>query len=343
MRRKPWIEISTGLALAGFSLLSATASRAADDAAHFLGSWQITFPYDGRTYTLVSVHDAGGYKNYVLLPDGSMPVGEGKFSAANGKWTAAADKPNDSGSYQVVDNNTILATNSSGQSATWIRYTSPLPAVIGTGAKYPAHVSATMAAVLAGARKQWKSDAVITHIDLQWYPPNVLDSAKAYWLKFQIYSPSIRSTCWVNIGGPINGNTFCGAPDTNPNVASSPALPASINYDLPDVLAMVRKAGWGGPLGSVELRMIGATGTPILPGWVIEVVGGPAWVPLFVSAADGKVVSWQRAMDPPNGNDAQLAEVYGRLLHRNQLGSNDAGYKAMECVVEIQETGNCAQ
>jgi hypothetical protein len=292
----------------------------------------------------VSVHSSSGFKNYVLLPEGSMPVGEGKFSAADGRWTAAADEPNDSGTYRFIDNDSVFCTNAAGQSVTWKRHKGAVPPVIGAGAVYPSHVSATMSTVLAGARKQWMKDAEINTVELQWYPPKVPDSSRAYWLRFTIYSPLIRSTCWVNVGGPINGNTFCGSPNTNPIPNSLPALPPSFNLDLPDVIAFVRRAGMGGPLGSVQLRMAGATATPQFPAWTISVVGGPPWAPLFVNALDGKVVAWQRAMDPPPGSDAELAAAYSRVLHHSgPSGPNDAGYKAMECVAQIQETGNCAQ
>jgi hypothetical protein len=320
----------------------ATPVRAADDTARFNGAWEITFPYNGQTLTLVSVHSSSGFKNYVLLPEGSLPVGEGSFTAANGKYTTSADKPNDSGTYRFISNDNVLCTNAAGQAVTWKRHNAPLPRVISTG--YPSHVSATMATVLAGARKQWIKDAEINSIELQWYPPNVPDSSRAYWLRFTIYSPSVRSTCWVTVGGPINGNTFCGSPDTGPINRSLPALPPSFSVDLPDVIASIRHAGMGGPLGSVQLRMVGATGTPLLPAWAIAVVGGPAWAQLYINAQDGKVIPWQRAMDPPSGSDAQLKAAWDSILNRNKpAGQGDAGYKAMECVVEIQETGNCSQ
>jgi hypothetical protein len=33
----------------------------------------------------------------------NTPAGDGNFSAADGKWTATADKPNDSGTYRFSD------------------------------------------------------------------------------------------------------------------------------------------------------------------------------------------------------------------------------------------------
>ena len=87
-----WAKIWTVVALAAGLVGLVTVARAADDTARFYGTWKTTFPYNGATVTLVSVHDANGYHNYVVLPTGNQPAGDGAFSAANGKWTAAADK-----------------------------------------------------------------------------------------------------------------------------------------------------------------------------------------------------------------------------------------------------------
>jgi hypothetical protein len=122
-------KIWFGIALAAGSIALATAARGADDTARFYGTWQTSFPFNGQTVTMVSVHDAGGYKNYV----NNVPVGNGSFSAANGKYTAAAPPPNDSGTYHFINDNTIIATNSAGQTVTWTRVktsasSSPAPA-----------------------------------------------------------------------------------------------------------------------------------------------------------------------------------------------------------------------
>jgi hypothetical protein len=55
-----------------------------DDTARFYGNWSATFPYNNVPVTILSIHDAGGYKNYVLLPQGAAPAGTGHFAAANG-------------------------------------------------------------------------------------------------------------------------------------------------------------------------------------------------------------------------------------------------------------------
>jgi hypothetical protein len=151
MPSRRWTRI--WISLAACSLGLAVVGRAADDTVRMYGAWEITFPYMGRSLTLVSVHGSSGYKNYVLLPDGSMPVGKGTFSAADGRWTAAAAKPNESGTYRFVDNNTFAATNSAGQAVTWKRRTAPLPPLIGAGAAYPKNLNATMADALAAAHR----------------------------------------------------------------------------------------------------------------------------------------------------------------------------------------------
>jgi hypothetical protein len=349
MVQKRWARLWISMTLAGGLLGVATAARAADETARFYGTWKTEFPYYGVMVTMVSVHDSSGYKNYVLVPDGRTPmdraaVGDGKFSAANGKFTATADKPNNFGTYHFADNNTVVCTNSAGQTVTWKRDLERLPPVVGASApQYPSHVNATMAAVLAESRRRGVTDAVVTEIELQWYPPRVPDSVKTFRLKFSVYSPSTRIQCMADIGGPNSGNPFCGPPMTGPIDRSLPPLPASFNLDLPDFIAFVRHAGMQGPIQSLQLRMAGATGTPKFPAWVLQIPDGPARVPLFVNAQDGKLASWQRAMDPPSGSDEQLREVYGRVLHPSPPAHGNNGYDALECVVEIQQTGNCAR
>jgi TPR repeat protein len=106
------------------------AARAANDTARFNGRWKTSFPYNGQTVTMVSVHEGSGFKNYVLVPNGAVPAGNGTFSAANGKWTATADKPNNSGTYHFTDNNNVVCTNGVGQTVVWQRDDAPLPPVI---------------------------------------------------------------------------------------------------------------------------------------------------------------------------------------------------------------------
>jgi hypothetical protein len=105
---------------------TAPAARAADDTARFFGQWKTTFSYNGQTVTMISVHDANGYRNYVLTPNGFVFAGSGGYSAANGIWLAAAPAPNNGGAYHFVNNNTVVCSNALGQTVTWVRDTTPL-------------------------------------------------------------------------------------------------------------------------------------------------------------------------------------------------------------------------
>jgi TPR repeat protein len=114
------------------------AARAQNDTARFYGIWQTSVVYGGVTVTVISVHNASGYANYVLNADGSTTfAGSGTFSAVNGKYTAgSAAPPNDSGTYKFTDNNTIVGTNSAGQMAVWKRDSNP-PASIAAAPPSP--------------------------------------------------------------------------------------------------------------------------------------------------------------------------------------------------------------
>ena len=122
------------------------AAHAGGDTARFYGTWNTSIPYNDQTVTLVSVHDSKGYRNYVVLATGNTPAGDGTFSAANGTYRTSADKPNDSGTYRFIDDNTVVCTNAAGQTVTWKRDKSvPLNAA----AAQPAAPSAPPAAALA--------------------------------------------------------------------------------------------------------------------------------------------------------------------------------------------------
>lgn len=114
-------RIVRSFAVAAALILLATAAHAADDTARFYGIWKTTIQLNGQNVTIVSVHDANGYKNYAQTPSGQAPAGDGTFSAANGKWSSNAPAPNNAGVYHFVNNDTVIATNAAGQTVTWIR------------------------------------------------------------------------------------------------------------------------------------------------------------------------------------------------------------------------------
>jgi hypothetical protein len=134
---KPWIiRTSTRLCLnaavaAGMIALIVLApnAHAADDTARFFGQWKTNFSYNGQPATMISVHDANGYRNYLLTPTGYAFAGSGAYSAVNGIWFAAAAPPNNGGTYHFVDSNTVVCSNAVGQTVTWKRDNTPLTGV----------------------------------------------------------------------------------------------------------------------------------------------------------------------------------------------------------------------
>lgn len=129
-KRRITFRLNAALFVALISLLGYTsAARAADDTARFFGQWKTTVHNNGQTITIISIHDANGYRNYVLTPTGFVFAGSGAYSAANGIWMAAAPAPNNGGTYHFVDSNTVIASNAVGQTVTWRRDDTPLPGV----------------------------------------------------------------------------------------------------------------------------------------------------------------------------------------------------------------------
>jgi len=99
-----------------------------DDTARFYGTWKAQFEANGQTVTMISVHDARGYRNFLVANNGQVPAGNGSFAAANGRYTAGAPKPNDGGTYHFIDSETAVCTNSAGQTVTWRRTGKPVDA-----------------------------------------------------------------------------------------------------------------------------------------------------------------------------------------------------------------------
>jgi len=125
---RPCLNAALAASLIGLLGLAglAPAARAADDTARFFGQWKTTFTYNGQTATMISVHDANGFRNYMPTPTGFTFAGSGAFSAVNGIWFAAAPPPQNGGTYHFIDNNTVVCSNAVGQSVTWKRDNTPL-------------------------------------------------------------------------------------------------------------------------------------------------------------------------------------------------------------------------
>ena len=119
------IKRCLGVALAAALIGGIPAARASDDTARFYGQWKATFPVNGVMVTVISVHDANGYANYVVSGDTITFVVSGSYSAANGVWTATPGVGN-SGSYHFTDRDTVVCANSTGLVLTWKRDHTPL-------------------------------------------------------------------------------------------------------------------------------------------------------------------------------------------------------------------------
>ena len=140
------------MVLAAVALLAGCAGRAqaADDTVRFYGAWIANVEYNGQMVIIQSIHDGSGYRNYTRLPFSVTPTGNGSFAAANGRWTAAAAAPDNSGTYNFIDDDTIVATDAVGQAVIWRRNDGALPAGIAPP-NYQQLMAAYQQAASAGA------------------------------------------------------------------------------------------------------------------------------------------------------------------------------------------------
>jgi hypothetical protein len=162
--------------------------------------------------------------------------------------------------------------------------------------------------LLDDAHKRFRRDAVITRIELQ-------GAAGVAWLGVGLYSPSNGAILGVQVGGPNNG-AYRQSQTAPGNYGAG--LPTDFKVDLPDAVVALRNAGWSGGIGPMHLGMVGASGTSPILAWTLRVTGWPMMFPAFIDAQSGQLIAWQRAMDPPNGSDAQLKAIWDVLLNRNQ-------------------------
>ncbi len=304
-----WTKLWLSVAVTAGSI--AAAARAADDTGRFNGTWIATFAFNGQPVTMVSVHDTSGYKNYVITPEGRADVGDGKFSAADGKWTSSAAAPNDSGTYQFIDANTVFCKNALGQALLWQRDNAPMPPVIGAAANTLPQ-GTNFAAVKASqaidvARKMayaWHADAML--ISARVFAPsndgtvNLLVNPSAFTMYF--YSPSTTSGLAIVSAAPVG--TFYGTnpPATSPGTIFRPISPQAL--DLTDAVAAVRQVGFNGGMSQAEMYFCQENGKPIRLIWALF-TGEP--YPRVVSAASGAVLSPFVAFDDKVADYNQLA------------------------------------
>lgn len=120
-----WSRLWRNAVLAAGLIGILAVARADDDTARFYGQWKATIPMNGQMITIISVHDANGYANYVVTPTGITLAGTGAFSAANGIWMATPGAGN-TGPYHFVNNDKVVCTNAAGQTVAWTRDSTPL-------------------------------------------------------------------------------------------------------------------------------------------------------------------------------------------------------------------------
>jgi hypothetical protein len=96
------------------------------------------------------------------------------------------------------------------------------------GTPYPANVNATMARILATARKSWHADAIITGVEMKWYPTDNLDAPGVmHWLEIQVNSPSTSARRYFYVGKPYDVRWQTSRPTMTAALSTMPFPPAS--------------------------------------------------------------------------------------------------------------------
>ena len=115
-----------GVALVIFALTAC--AHAADDTVRFYGVWITKTLITTANRSLWNLSTtAADIRITCVSPASATPAGSGSFSAANGKWAAAAAAPT-IWNVQFTDDYTIAGTNSAGQAVIlWRTLDDPLP------------------------------------------------------------------------------------------------------------------------------------------------------------------------------------------------------------------------
>ena len=208
------------------------------------------------------------------------------------------------------------------------------------GTPFPSNINATMARILATARKSWHADAIVTSVEMKWYPTDDLDAPGVmHWLEIQVNSPSTSARRYFYVGKPYDGMVTDEPPDHDSSTIDH-ALPASIKVDLPAAIAYLRKVGLKDRLVFVTLVMVGAAKTPPLAAWTIASLNDPNLFPLVLDAQTGKIISWVRAYNPPPFTDKEMYDAWQKVLNPPKPGPNNA-QQHLDCFMAVQEFGFC--
>lgn len=335
MQMRRFTQLALALIYLSF-LWIASSAHAVDDTSRFKGQWKAAFFYNNVWVNIVSIHDDAGFKNYVIVPEGAAPVGTGTFSAANGKWSAQADAPNDSGTYEFIDNNTASCKNAIGQTLVWTRDNAPLPKIVGAAgaanglpkdtnfAKVKVSQAVEVCRKLAQA---WKPDAALVCVNVFGCNPdgtvNILANPQAFTLTFG--SPSAKAAYTVVSVAPAG--TFAPKPDAilPTGLTWLPISPKAI--DLTEAFDAVRKFGFNGPITQARLYLSDKNDKPIRLVWSLEAGGAYPWI---VSGASGAILSPFEVLDDKvadyNKLAAETAAAISRMRARQRHhGAQGAG------------------
>ncbi len=230
----------------------------------------------------------------------------------------------------------VVCFNVSYRAASPVQYAEAATA----GSPYPSHVNATMDDVLAKARKTWQPDAIVTTVEMQWYPRDELDETKVqHWLAITLNSPSNGARRYAYVGGPYAGTIVDMPPDKDSSTIDH-ALP-DFKFDLPQAIDFIRHAGLKDRLFFVKLEMVGAANTPPIAAWTIASLSSSSLYPIALDAQTGAIIPWQRAYNPPPFTDTQMRAAWDKVLNRNQPARPSDANQHLDCFLSIQEFGFC--
>ncbi len=210
------------------------------------------------------------------------------------------------------------------------------------GSPFPSNVNQTMSTLLATARKNWHPDAIITSVEMKWYPIDDLEGGNTlHWLEIQANSPSTGARRYFYVGQPYDGKITDEPPDHDSSTLNH-ALPPNIKLDLPQVIAFLHRSKIKDRLDFVKLQMVGAGNTMPLAAWTIASLSNPSLFPLTLDAQTGEVIPWVRAYNPPAFTDAQIRAAWNQMLHPPSPDGGGA-QKNLDCFMAVQEFGFCGE
>jgi hypothetical protein len=194
----------------------------------------------------------------------------------------------------------------------------------------PSHVNEAREQVLEKAHKQWRRDAMVTEIKLQWSPQ---EKPEKFWLLFRLFSPSNRHTAFITQGGEDDDAIVEDRDVAIEDVKYMYEIP-KFAIDLPDAIILMRKTGYTDTFSLVDLSVRKANEFEPVLAWVFSLNSGKQF-PFAVDAQTGKEVPWEHVMDRPP-TDKEMAESMQRWIHRNDPPAAAGGGGGGGCISGVQ-------